>query len=174
MAGITTLIVTHDQEEAMSMADRVAVLSHGHLEQLGTPTDIYDRPQTLFVNTFVGTANKMTGTVIAADPTGMRVRLDAGAEIIARASQKGIAASDKVIVCVRPEHLAFVDDDTGFAGEVGMALPLGATVVHEIKTSDGQGIKISQARTTETPLRPPGTPVRLGLQAPGLATAFPQ
>jgi putative spermidine/putrescine transport system ATP-binding protein len=174
MAGITTVIVTHDQEEALSMADRVAVLSHGHLEQFGTPTDIYDRPQTLFVNNFVGTANRMAGTVIATDPSGVRVRLDAGAEIIGRAPRMDIKPSDKVTVCVRPEHLAFVDGDAGFAGQVGMALPLGATIVHEIKTIDGQGIKISQARTGETTLRAPGAPVRIGLLAPGLATVFPQ
>ena len=53
---VTSIFVTHDQEEALSMADRVAVLSHGKLEQFGSPSDVYDRPQTLFVNTFVGKA----------------------------------------------------------------------------------------------------------------------
>jgi putative spermidine/putrescine transport system ATP-binding protein len=181
MAGITTLIVTHDQEEALSMADRVAVLSHGHLEQFGTPSEIYDHPQTLFVNTFVGTANRMKGTVVAVDATGVRVRLDAGGEIMAQApkplvkfaDKSAIAASDRVTVCIRPEHLGFVSDDSGFAGVVGMALPLGATVVHEIKTADGLGIKISQARTTDTPLREADAPVRLAPLAPGLATVFP-
>ncbi|MGC2779986.1 MAG: ABC transporter ATP-binding protein [Bradyrhizobium sp.] len=173
MAGITTLIVTHDQEEALSMADRVAVLSHGHLEQFGTPSEIYDRPQTLFVNSFVGTANRMKGTVIATDAGSVRVGLEAGGEIIARAPNP-VHASDKVTVCLRPEHLAFVNDDTGFAGEIGMALPLGATVVHEIKAKDGSSIKISQARTGDTPLRDAGTPVRVAPLAPGLATVFPQ
>ena len=173
MAGTTTLIVTHDQEEALSMADRVAVLSHGHLEQFGTPSEIYDQPQTLFVNTFVGTANRVTGTVIATDADDVKVALDAGGEIIARAP-KPVRASDKVIVCLRPEHLTFVSDDSGFAGEIGMALPLGATVVHEIKAKDGSSIKISQARTGGTPLREAGTPVRVAPLAPGLATVFPQ
>jgi putative spermidine/putrescine transport system ATP-binding protein len=149
------------------------VLSHGHLEQFGTPSEIYDQPQTLFVNTFVGTANRVTGTVIATDADGVKVALDAGGEIIARAP-KPVRASDKVIVCLRPEHLTFVSDDSGFAGEIGMALPLGATVVHEIKAKDGSSIKISQARTGGTPLREAGTPVRVAPLAPGLATVFPQ
>src|SRR5207245_9267645 len=68
VSGITPLIVTHDQEEALSMADRVAVLSHGKLEQFGSPSALYDRPQTLFVNTFVGSTHRMPGTLVSTDP----------------------------------------------------------------------------------------------------------
>ncbi|NUB17600.1 ATP-binding cassette domain-containing protein, partial [Azospirillum brasilense] len=64
--GITTIMVTHDQEEALSMADRIAVLSRGKLEQFGTPEDVYDRPGTLFVNGFVGSANQLRGRVVRA------------------------------------------------------------------------------------------------------------
>jgi putative spermidine/putrescine transport system ATP-binding protein len=173
VSGITTLIVTHDQEEALSMADRVAVLSQGRLEQFGSPSDVYDRPQTLFVNTFVGSTNRMPGTVVSADRTTAKVRLDAGAEIIARPASGTIAEGGRVTVCIRPEHLQFVSDDSGFAGVVGMALPLGATVVHEVKTADGSGVKVSQARFGATRLLENGVAVRVAPLAPALANVFP-
>jgi len=173
VSGITTVIVTHDQEEALSMADRVAVLSHGKLEQFGSPSDVYDRPQTLFVNTFVGASNRMPGVVVSADRTAAKVRLDAGAEIIARPAGGALTEGGRVTVCIRPEHLQFVGDETGFAGVVGMSLPLGATVVHEVTTADGSGVKISQARIGETRTLESGAAVRLAPLAPSLANAFP-
>src|SRR6476469_5968294 len=173
VSGITTLIVTHDQEEALSMADRVAVFNQGRLEQFGTPSEVYDRPQTLFVNTFVGSTNRMPGTLLSADSTGAKVRLDAGTEIIARPASKSMAEGGRVTVCIRPEHLQFVMDDSGFAGVVGMALPLGATVVHEVTTADGSGVKISQSRFGDTRLLESGVPVRIAPLAPSLATVFP-
>src|SRR5258707_745210 len=65
--GITTVLVTHDQEEAMSMADRIAVLNHGNIEQCAPATEIYDRPASLFVNQFVGTANVLRGEFVSAN-----------------------------------------------------------------------------------------------------------
>ena len=74
--GITTIFVTHDQEEALSMSDRIAVMYDGKAEQVGTPYEIYNRPATRFVANFVGTLNVLEGTV--ADPARGIVRVDAG------------------------------------------------------------------------------------------------
>lgn len=156
------------------MADRVAVLSQGRLEQFASPTDVYDAPTSLFVNSFVGTANILPGTLVEADRTGGQVRLDSGAVIGTRAPVEAIASGARVVVCVRPEHLRLAaDGDEGIAGVVDMGLPLGPTVVHEVRVADGTAIKVSEARTERPAPLPAGTPVRLAPAGSQLATVFP-
>src|SRR5229473_2581028 len=87
--GITTVLVTHDQEEALSMADRIAVMNRGRIEQVASPTEIYDRPATLFVNQFVGTANLLPGELLAVDDSGSDVRLASG--VLRAAPVRGLA-----------------------------------------------------------------------------------
>src|SRR6478736_6469621 len=76
--GITFVYVTHDQEEALTMSDRIAVMHGGRVEQLGTPEELYDRPTTRFVADFIGTTNLMTGSVEDVGPEAATVRLDSG------------------------------------------------------------------------------------------------
>src|SRR5712664_118648 len=100
--GITTVLVTHDQEEALSMADRIAVMNHGRIEQVASPTDIYDHPATLFVHQFVGTANLLPGELLAVDDSGSDVRLAGG--VLRAAPVRGLATGTKVLLSIRPEQ----------------------------------------------------------------------
>ena len=100
--GITTIYVTHDQEEALSLSDRIVVMSEGRIEQIGTPFEIYNAPRTAFVASFVGTLNLLQGRV--ADPAGGRLVVD-GQEIAARGLE-GARAGEMRTVAVRPESVS--------------------------------------------------------------------
>ncbi len=172
LSGTTTLIVTHDQEEALSMADRVAVFNQGRLEQFGTPSQIYDQPRTLFVNTFVGAANLFDGAATSVDGTAVSVNLSTGATLSARATADIPAAGDKVIVCIRPEQLRVVTEPGGIDGVVEMGLPLGAMIVHEVRLSNGQSIKIAQPREAGAEPIKAGTNIKFAPTSTRAATVF--
>jgi putative spermidine/putrescine transport system ATP-binding protein len=115
--GITTIYVTHDQEEALSISDRVAVLSHGQIEQIGTPGEIYGAPATPFVAEFVGTMNRVESTV--SDPESGQVEYD-GATLAVDAA-RGRPRGERVLLLVRPEVVeveATGTAENGLAGEV--------------------------------------------------------
>lgn len=109
--GITTVLVTHEQEEAFALGDSVAVLKGGRLEQIGTAPELYETPQSAFVATFVGRASVLPGTITAPG----RVRVGDGAEWTVRSPQ-AVKAGEGVSVVVRPEALRF--SKTGLAGTV--------------------------------------------------------
>lgn len=171
MAGTTTIIVTHDQEEALSMADRVAVLSHGRLEQFASPTEVYDQPESFFVNTFVGASNIIPG--VASDIVNGRARL----KLTDGASLTGIAASGLTDgagarLCIRPEHIVFSDGE-GVPGTIEMGLPLGPSIVHEVRLEGGGGVKVASPRAAGGVPLAPGTPVRIKPARPDSARIYP-
>jgi ABC-type Fe3+/spermidine/putrescine transport system ATPase subunit len=133
--GITTIYVTHDQEEAMSMSDKVVVLNRGRIEQIGRPEEIYRTPSTAFVGDFIGESNLLPATVDATLPAGrLRVRC-AGFPGTATArtaeSRKQIGVGDPVTLLVRAERVALAavpnGDRNWFAGEVVERSFLGAS-----------------------------------------------
>ncbi|CAG1013862.1 MAG: ABC transporter ATP-binding protein [Rhizobiaceae bacterium] len=104
--GITFILVTHDQEEALSMSDRVCIMRDGRIVQQGTPSDLYDRPVNRYVADFVGKSNFFAGTVRSVAAGAVRVDLDGGAITAARTGE-GLALlpGDAVAVAVRPEQI---------------------------------------------------------------------
>ena len=103
--GITFVYVTHDQEEAMTMSDRIAVMSRGSVMQIGTPQEIYDYPTNLFVADFIGRSNMLAGEVVDRTGASASVRLTAGPVIRVPAAPAAQAGA-KVAIVVRPDHMA--------------------------------------------------------------------
>jgi putative spermidine/putrescine transport system ATP-binding protein len=157
--ALTSILVTHDQDEAMSIADRIAVMNRGRVEQLADPVTVYDRPETLFVNNFIGNSNLLPGVVEAASGQDRRVRLDAGASWTVR-PRFDAPVGARVLVSVRPEQLT-VEPQTdaaapadAFAAEVVLGMPIGGAVVHELRTPDGRAVKVSGVRRGGATLAP--------------------
>ncbi len=160
--GITFIYVTHDQEEALALSDRIAVMDRGKVEQLGTPEDLYDAPRTLFVAGFIGTSNLLKGTVESIDGEAAVVRLEAGERILAR---PGTARSgDPVNVAIRPESIvleaaAGTPDASDTNREDGLALDarvlqsayLGVSVSYQVRTTAGVTLAVVVPRSHERP-----------------------
>jgi putative spermidine/putrescine transport system ATP-binding protein len=172
-AGTTAIIVTHDQEEALGMADRVAVLSQGKLEQFAPPSDVYDTPASLFVNQFVGTANVFAGTLEALEADGARVRLADGSAMLTRAPAASLALGSAVLACVRPENLRLAADGDGIAATVELGMPLGATIVHEIRTAGDARLKLVEPRLPGTLPRAAGMAVHVKPVSAASVALFP-
>jgi multiple sugar transport system ATP-binding protein len=132
----TTVYVTHDQLEAMSMADRIAVMNHGTIEQLGTPQEIYDKPASMFVADFIGSPPMnflRFGGALATGATSVKVN---GASVAVPEVYENVAETD-LVLGVRPEHIAF-DDASALRGAVFGTEYLGTTQIVTVDTPHGQ------------------------------------
>ena len=170
--GITTVMVTHDQEEALSMADRIAVMNKGCVEQFGTPEEVYDQPETLFVAGFVGTSNLLPGTLATIAAAGPTVALAGGGTLVLP-SARPCSVPGPVVLSLRPEHLRFARaDEPGVDAALQLSLPLGALTVHELALGNGQAVKVIAPRTGEAARHAPGDQVRLALTAGAAPAVF--
>jgi spermidine/putrescine transport system ATP-binding protein len=145
--GITFVYVTHDQEEALTMSDRIAVMNGGHVEQLGTPEELYERPRTRFVADFIGTTNLLRGTVDGSDSGCAVVRLESGE----RCRVAGIDAvlGETIDLSLRPEAIGIElrNGETpnpldGVAASVEQVAYLGASVQYRVRTAGGLAMSV--------------------------------
>jgi spermidine/putrescine transport system ATP-binding protein len=154
--GITFIHVTHDQEEAMTMADQIAVMSAGQIEQLGGPTDLYETPRTAFVAGFLGVSNLIHGEarddgVVASDGTLIRVRPEA---LNGR--------SGNVAVGVRPEKIQLGGDQANrIAGRIKESAYIGVATQYLVETDVGTLMVFAQNARAGTDALGPGSPTTL-------------
>ena len=158
--GTTTLFVTHDQEEALSMSDRVGVMKDGKLEQIATPSELYSEPATAFVAEFVGTMNRIPGRL---DGTGDQV--SAVGQTVPVIGGAADALAGDVDVLVRPEGLNITAGPNG-NGIVADRTFLGSTTRISVLLDGDHMVKVDQPSTVAAGL-PPGTSVQISL--PGTA-----
>ena len=156
--GITTIYVTHDQEEALAISDRIAVMNQGNIMQIGTPEEIYRKPANPFVANFIGVSNFIECTVENQGGSGI-VSLpgDYRLQIPMRKNYSGEA-----ILSARPEQLFF--DEAGIPGKITLSIFLGDFIQYEVELATGQIIELNEYTKDVDQIRPDGENVHISMQ----------
>ncbi|MBX3577583.1 MAG: ABC transporter ATP-binding protein [Rhizobiaceae bacterium] len=141
--GITFIFVTHDQEEALTMSDRIAVMSSGRILQVGGPRDIYDHPAERFVANFIGDTNFLPATVLSSAGGKARVKLASGIEIDAPLPA-GFTPGSEVTVVVRPEHARLMREASTLNGTVENVVYFGTDTHFHVALDQGRGFVVRQ------------------------------
>jgi spermidine/putrescine transport system ATP-binding protein len=150
--GITFIFVTHDQEEALTMSDRIAVMSKGNILQVGTPREIYDHPAERFVANFIGETNFLQGDLTGTGSGKANVRLASGAAIAATLPQ-GFTPREKVTVVVRPEHAQIVANGARatLTGRLENVVYFGTDTHFHVRLPDGSEFIVRQQNSRTNP-----------------------
>ena len=147
--GATMIYVTHDQVEAMTMADRIAVLNRGQVEQIGAPLELYRYPRNLFVAGFIGSPrmNLMQAVVQSTGPTGVTVALPGGAPLLVPVSAEGVTVGQSLTLGLRPEHMG-IGEAVGGPGEAFLPAQaklvehLGGEILAHVVLADGTALNV--------------------------------
>ena len=165
--GITFVFVTHDQEEALTMSDRIAVMNEGHVEQIGTPEEIYHQPASEFVAGFIGMANLLPATMENVDGDVATAVLPDGTAVSATAVE-GLSRGDPATFMIRPERMRLLVGSTeGISAEVVDLVFQGPLIRFELKTAQGSPIVAHVGPDENLPLLRPGDRVQITWDADG-------
>ena len=161
--GLTAILVTHDQDEAMSVADRIAVMRRGRVEQLGAPVEVYDRPSNLFVAGFIGTTNRLPCTVGGWSEERVRLRLAGGAEIAMPMQDRPPPAGTPMLLTLRPEQLVLHTEagEGRILVEIGLSVPIGGQTIREVVAPGGTRLRLTEPRRGA--IADPGAQAWIGL-----------
>ncbi|WP_426348064.1 ABC transporter ATP-binding protein [Alloiococcus sp. CFN-8] len=141
--GVTTVYVTHDQEEALAISDRIAVMYNGIIQQIGTPKEIYQRPANVFVSTFIGVSNIIEVNLEAIGNKKLLVFSSDYTEVIENISEEAVSG-EKVVLSVRPEEFIISNDGRGIKGIVRSSIFLGMTIHYFVELKDGSEVEVIQ------------------------------
>ena len=160
-AGLTAVYVTHDQKEALSMADRIAVMRDGHIEQLGPPTSLYHEPATTFVGAFLGETNTIRDIAVTPHDSTLEIKLLGQTVHKTPSKVQTVELRQPLAALIRPESIILTtpDDDRAISAEVRTTTFLGEHTQHRVATEDGTELLVT---TSEATPRNPGD--RVGLR----------
>lgn len=163
---ITTVYVTHDQEEALAVSDRIAVMNGGVICQIGRPADIYKRPKNVFVSTFIGLSNLLDGHIVKkGDKTSISFKENEDWLVDMDNLSGSVADGEEVIISVRPEEFDMEPGTkAGIRGVIRSSVFLGLTTHYFITTDGGQELEILQTQEDQDIL-PDGSAVTLTVKA---------
>lgn len=151
--GITTVYVTHDQEEAMAVSDRIAIMKDGVIQQIGIPKDIYQRPANQFVASFIGQTNFIAAKLVVST-NDTYLEFANGLQLPIHNVEKSHRQNQNVIVSIRPEEFIITDKNTGFEAKIESNAFLGLNTVYNVLAFDTQRINIIQESSIEDIIKP--------------------
>ena len=168
--GITFLYVTHDQEEALTMSDRLAVMNAGQVEQVGVPRDVYDDPETLFVADFLGVSNLMEARILSTAKGACKVAID-GYELETRGTELNVTGEAKIVI--RPERVELEPHGSPsgpnrIPGMVERVVYVGSASQVIVRAATGEALQALVQNTGASVEHEQGTPVQLHLPADAL------